>query len=88
MIRKGSLRNTGREPHGSNSNSRSVKRKQKHLGQEGKAHLFMFLRDKNLERGGWCYEPMKYGTVRAYQMQATGARQVGMGRTGVPRSRV
>jgi hypothetical protein len=35
-----------------------------------------------------CYEPTKYGTGRAYRMQATGARQVGTGRTGVPRSRV
>jgi hypothetical protein len=52
MIRKGSLRNTRREPYGSNSNSRSIERKQKHLGQEGKAYLFMFLRDKNLKRGG------------------------------------
>jgi hypothetical protein len=34
-----------------------------------------------------CYEPTKYGTTRAYRMQAMGARQVGTGRTGVPRSR-
>jgi hypothetical protein len=34
-----------------------------------------------------CYEPTKYGTGRAYRMQATGARQVGTGRTEVPRSR-
>jgi hypothetical protein len=39
-------------------------------------------------RRNWCYEPTKYGTMRAYRMQATGARQVGTGRTGVPRSRV
>jgi hypothetical protein len=34
-----------------------------------------------------CYEPTKYGTGRAYRMQATGARQVGTGRTEVLRSR-
>jgi hypothetical protein len=36
----------------------------------------------------YCYEPTKHGTTGAYQMQATGARQVSTGRTGVPRSRV
>jgi hypothetical protein len=33
-----------------------------------------------------CYEPTKHGTTRAYRMQATEARQVSTGRTGVPRS--
>jgi hypothetical protein len=34
-----------------------------------------------------CYEPTKHRTTGAYRMQATEARQVGTGRTGVPRSR-
>jgi hypothetical protein len=52
MIRKGSLRNTRREPHDNKSNKRSVKSKQQKHWSKGKAYLFMFLRDKNLERGG------------------------------------
>jgi hypothetical protein len=34
-----------------------------------------------------CYEPTNHGMTRAYRVQATEARQVGTGRTGVPRSR-
>jgi hypothetical protein len=34
-----------------------------------------------------CYEPTNHGMTRAYRVQAAEARQVGTGRTGVPRSR-
>jgi hypothetical protein len=52
MIRKGSLRNTRREPHDGNSDSRVLKENNRNTSQKGRAYLFMFLRDKNLERGG------------------------------------
>jgi hypothetical protein len=44
------------------------------------------IRQGNRDFQDFCYEPTKHGTVRAYRMQAAGARQVSTGRTGVPRS--